>query len=299
MGHHDDDDDSTPSTDLAAGAVKCLREISGRGMGGADKIALLSRLDEYRRMTMPIGGAGIDLDVVDGTHIDVVIETAELVGSVGVELLDLWDARLSAGASDLYDPNSPLPSLLRIGSEAFLRCLSYDDIDVSGAVVPLASRLTSTMRREDELLRSLSSTPSSSSSPPSFPLAFRSSDLLRPMLSIAYRRMRYPADFAFDPEDDEEAEEGTYRESLRKLYRDVVRARPDDALRFLVEALSDLSAPLGGAPAEELEAALRLVYHHCEGVRPTPGMRTLLGLGRKPGRAWGGGGGTGASSPMP
>eukprot|EP00957_Ditylum_brightwellii_P141833 10806316-Ditylum_brightwellii.AAC.1 len=88
--------------------------------------------------------------------------------------------------------------------------------------------------------------------------------------------MRYPADFEFDFEEDEDAEEELYRAELRKFYRRVVSLYPDLCLSFLGNTLSSLSTPLSTTPTSDMEASLRLLYHHCEGIRPPPGTKTIL-----------------------
>ena len=37
-----------------------------------------------------------------------------------------------------------------------------------------------------------------------------------------------------------------------------------------------MNTPLSSAPTSDVEAALRLVLHYCEGIRPLPGVRSAL-----------------------
>jgi exportin-T len=91
-----------------------------------------------------------------------------------------------------------------------------------------------------------------------------------------YRQMRYPPDFQFDYEDEDGAEEEMYRTELRKLNQKLIRVAPETCLQFTCQTLSQLQLPLSSAPTPDVEAALRLVYHYCEGIRPPPGMKVVM-----------------------
>mmetsp|Transcript_10592 Transcript_10592/g.22627 ORF Transcript_10592/g.22627 Transcript_10592/m.22627 type:complete len:619 (+) Transcript_10592:2521-4377(+) len=88
--------------------------------------------------------------------------------------------------------------------------------------------------------------------------------------------MRYPPDFQYDFEDDDEAEEEMYRTELRKLNKKFVRANPELCLQLTCQILSQLPLPLSTAPTPHVEAALSLVYQYCEGIRPPPGMKVVM-----------------------
>lgn len=94
------------------------------------------------------------------------------------------------------------------------------------------------------------------------------------MLQTLYKQMKYPVDFQYDYEDDNDAEEEMLRAELSKLFVKFVRAAPEVCLQFICEAsrnaLQDLSKH------QDAEASLRLVYHFCEGIRPTPGLKTVM-----------------------
>lgn len=265
-----DDIDATPRTDCCCQAVACLSEIVGRGMESGQKIALIAQLDLFRQLH-DATQAGINISDVDVTHVDAVIAIAELINKVGEELLQAWDEYLSNMGSSSVNMNGTVDTmvmLLRQLTSLFFQCYAYDDIDVSGAVVPLASRLTVTLGKETEAVsRENGSTTS---------LSFTVSDHLPQLLTIMYKQMRYPEDYDFDFEDDEEAEEEQYRTSLRKLYQAIIRVCPDLALQFLCSVLTGIPSPLSTAPTTDLEAALRLVYHYCEGIRPPPGLKTIM-----------------------
>jgi exportin-T len=116
--------------------------------------------------------------------------------------------------------------------------------------------------------------PSSSSS--QLQLDPQNEGILSQLLTITYRQMRYAPDFQFDYEDEDEAEEEMYRTELRKLNQKFIRVAPETCLQFTCQALSQLPLPLSSAPTPDVEAALRLVYHYCEGIRPPPGMKVVM-----------------------
>jgi exportin-T len=231
--------------DIGVPAVGCLQELIGRGMDEDKKVALLVDADLLAKVH-----ANVDLQTVDASPIEVVIEVAKLIDSTGLQLLPMVE-RSTNGASSLSRLWSQLTDL-------FFRCFAYDDIDVSGAVIPLASALAVAMGKEG------GSTESGLSAH------------LPRLMSILYRQSRYPTGFQFDPEDDDEAEEEMYRDDLRKLYQRLIRVSPQLCLQFLCEALSNLPVPISTSATSDVEASLRLVYHYCEGIRPPPGLKIVM-----------------------
>jgi exportin-T len=91
-----------------------------------------------------------------------------------------------------------------------------------------------------------------------------------------HARMKYPIDFVFDYEDEEESEEEVYRDSLRKIYQRIVRLRPQIVLSFISQCFASLPQSLAQSATADIECALRLVYHYGEGRRPTPGAKSAL-----------------------
>jgi len=258
-----DDVDATPRTDLSVQAIHCLSEVVGRGMESSQKVALVAQIDVYRRLHETVQ-AGFNISTVDVTHVDAVIAVAELIDKVGQELLSAWEEHL-AGSNET-DVNTLATLLLQMMS-IFFPCYAYDDIDVAGAVVPLALRLAVTLGKETDLVARGNG---------SSALAFTVLEHLPQLLIIMYQQMKYPEDYDFDFEDDEEAEEEQYRAALRKLYQAIVRVAPEISLQFLCSILSGIASPLSTAPTRDLEASLRLVYHYCEGIRPPPGLKTVM-----------------------
>lgn len=249
----DEDGDGSLPSQCAAEAVECMKEIIGKGMEDDKKIELIYNVNLLER----IMSSGVNLETVDGTHINVVIKIAELVNSIGSELLRHWTS-LPLSAHDL---NRLVPHL-NILTEIFFKCFAYDDIDVSGAVVPLASQYILLLQKEMEGLIQNKQ--------------FLVSPHLPQMLSVMYNQMKYPSDFEFDYEDEDEAEEEVYRSELRKLNQTIIRASPGIALQFLCTTLSQVPTPLSSSTTNEIEAALRLIYHYCEGIRPPPGTKVVL-----------------------
>ena len=258
-----DDVDATPRTDMSVQATLCVSEVVGRGMESSQKVSLIAQIDVYRRLHEAVQ-SGFSISAVDVTHVDAVIAFAELINKVGQELLSAWEEYLRG--SNEVDVNT-LATLLRQMMSLFFPCYAYDDIDVSGAVVPLASRLATTLGKEADVVARGNG---------SSTLAFTVSEHLPQLMTIMYQQMKYPEEYDFDFEDDEEAEEEQYRTALRKLYQAIVRVAPEVSLQFVCSILSGIASPLSTAPTSDLEASIRLVYHYCEGIRPPPGLKTVM-----------------------
>mmetsp|Transcript_1749 Transcript_1749/g.3879 ORF Transcript_1749/g.3879 Transcript_1749/m.3879 type:complete len:1001 (-) Transcript_1749:62-3064(-) len=224
--------------DAGVTAMECLQELIGRGMDDDKKIAVLVRTGALEQIN-----ANVNLMVVDESPIDVVMEVAKFINLTGLEVVPMFSQQQKQENHPIY------VQIL----ELFFRCYAYDDIDVSGAVIPLAGLLVSSHEKE--------------------PLQ---EQVFAQLLAVTYRQMRYPADFQYDHEDDEEAEEEMYRIELRKLNQKFVRAAPEACLQFLCQTLSQLPMPLSSALTPDIEAALRLVYHYCEGIRPPPGLKVVM-----------------------
>ena len=213
-------------------AVECLQEIVARGMDSSRKAELLHSTQLLARIR-----SRVDLDTVDVSPIEVVIEVAKFINTTGLELVPTPDgAKLLGEILDM-----------------FFRCYAYDDIDVSGAVLPLAQTVAQTLVDVDEY-----------------------HNVVPQLLSVMLRQLRYPPDFQFDYEDEDEAEEEVYRTELRKLYQKLVRVAAEMCLQFLCQALANLPVPISSAPTPDIEAAVRLVYHYGEGIRPSPGLRVVM-----------------------
>jgi len=215
-------------------------------------------------------------------EIEVVIEVAKLVNLFGLEIAPLRDStlqQLKEGTSNNAPMNGELTilSLFNKILDMFFRGLNYDDIDVSGAVLPLASRLALTMEKE----KAESSAQSSSSLTTIAGTNYGLRQHIPQILNIFYRQLKYPEDFDYDFEDDINAEEELYRTELTKLYVKLVTAAPEVCLQFVCEAAGQLlqassNTTLSSLPTPDVEATLSLVFHYCEGVRPAPGVKVML-----------------------
>ena len=223
--------------DAAVLVVEAFSELVGRGMDAEKKVALLQDAKILENIA-----ASVNLETVDASPIEVVIEVAKFVNVTGMELIPSWEERKVADG--LWHQVLAL----------FFRCFGYDDIDVSGAVIQLACRIGISMEKANSPCRGL----------------------LPELLNVMYERMKYPVDFQFDYEDEEESEEEVYRTELRKLSQRLVRSIPDICLQFVCEALASLPIPISSSSTRDAEAALRLVYHYCEGVRPSPGLKVVM-----------------------
>ena len=269
-----DDEEPTTDTQLAVQCAMCLQEIVNRGMDEQRKLTLLTELSVFDTLCsfsqIEVAGVSgsragcqgkLDLGASGTTQIEAVAAAAELINSAGLALIQGWEIEPSSSTSTIQ---------MKQCLELMFACLAYDSIDVSGAVVDLISRmLTSLEKKEDCWNNSLCDLLGSNGVTVSDSIVSRT-------LSIIHVRMKYPADFAFDYEDEEESEEEVYRESLRKLYQRIVRFRPQIVLCFMGQCLSSLPQSLAQTPTSEIECALRLIYHFGEGRRPTPGTKAAL-----------------------
>ncbi|KAL7537714.1 hypothetical protein ACHAXR_008708 [Thalassiosira sp. AJA248-18] len=272
----DNEEEPTQRTLLAVECAHSLSDLAGRGMDEQKKSALLAELNIFGTLCClsqlevgngaALGGrlnlGSLDLITADGTQIEAVAAAAELINTAGLELIQGWELDPT-----LQSTNTQMKQCL----ELMLACLAYDSIDVSGAVVDIISRVLVSLEKKEEYWNSGGLFNHESSNGNTF-----SDAIISRILLILHLRMKYPADFGFDYEDEEEAEEEFYRGHLRKLYQRIVRLRPQIALQFVGQCLASLPQPLSSSPTPDVEVALRFVYHYGEGRRPAPGAKTAL-----------------------
>jgi len=250
--------DAANAADAGVVAIECIEELVDRGMEDDKKIKMLS----HTRVLENIH-AHVDLVTVDASPIDVVLEVAKFINRTGLEVLPIiFSAEQQQQHRQVFvaipDDFVTLKNQL---VDIFFRCFAYDDIDVSGAVIPLAGSLISisSLDRQQQQTK------------------FQQQKSLLPnLLNIAYNQMRYPLEFQYDYEDEDEAEEEIYRTELRKLNQKFVRANSELCLQTLSTILSHLPLPLSTAPTPDIEVAVSLVYQYCEGIRPPPGMKVVM-----------------------
>lgn len=254
-----DDDKGSLASQLGTQVVDCLKEIVSKGMENMKKVELILSL----RIIQRISECGLDLEKVDGTHITVVIKVAELCNLIGLELLSFWELQcMDTASSPLSIDMSLIADELRRLMNLFFYIFAYDDIDVSGAVIPLAIQMIAIIEREIVVKNDNSS--------------FRMVDHLSQIMAVMFDQMQYPPDFEYDYEDEDDAEEEMYRNELRKLNQAITRICPDENLEFLCNILAKIELPLSTSPTPVMEAALRLIYHYCEGIRPAPGISAVM-----------------------
>lgn len=184
--------------------------------------------------------------------IEVVIEVAKFIDFAGQDLLNM-DANESAKATPdhLLNAHKVKNALFQV-LDLFFRAFSYDDIDVSAAVFPLAGNLLLEMEEQASLRTHLPQ-----------------------LLNVLYRQLKYPSDFSYDYEDELAAEEMTYRADLAKLFGKMVRIDSGICLQFVVETAQRMEG-MAQAPTQDVEVFLRLLYHICEGIRPSPGLKVIM-----------------------
>ncbi|KAL3925244.1 MAG: hypothetical protein SGILL_000542 [Bacillariaceae sp.] len=233
----------SPLADAGTAAIQSLEELIARGMEDDKKIYLLQRTRVFEHIH-----SHVDLKTVDASPIDVVMEVSKFINRTGLEVFPILQKKKEQQEQLSSEDQTFLTQLL----ELFFLCFAFDDIDVSGAVVPLAGALVACAEMQIN------------------------ETLLPRLLSVTFSQMKYPADFQYNFEDDDEAEEEMYRTELRKLNQKFIRYNPQLCLQFTCEALSQLPLPLSAAPTSDVEAAINLVYHYCEGIRPPPGMKAVM-----------------------
>mmetsp|Transcript_12679 Transcript_12679/g.30739 ORF Transcript_12679/g.30739 Transcript_12679/m.30739 type:complete len:1038 (-) Transcript_12679:110-3223(-) len=234
--------DAVIFADAGMAAIECMQEVVARGMDDEKKISIIL----HTKVLEMIHGT-VNLTTVDASPIDVVLAVSQFINRTGLEILPMLTTKQDL-SPDIRQQSSSLEAQLL---DLFFRCLAFDDIDVSGAVLPLAGSLVSDIPLDK-------------------------TTILSKLLTTSYRQMRYPPDFSYEFDDDDEAEEEIYRRELRKLNKTLVRAAPDLSLQFLSNILSQLSLPLSIAPTPDLEASLSLIYQYCEGIRPPPGLKVVM-----------------------
>eukprot|EP00536_Pseudo-nitzschia_multiseries_P003374 jgi/Psemu1/185823/e_gw1.52.10.1 len=242
--------DAESAADAGVVAVECMEELIARGMNDEKKLSMLVHTKVLETIH-----SSVDLVTVDASPIDVVLEVAKFINRTGLEVFPIileQQAKQQVGSGGGNDILTLSNQLL----ELFFRCFAFDDIDVSGAVIPLAASLISLSDPQKHLQQQES--------------------LLPKLLTITYNQMRYPSDFQYDFEDDDEAEEEMYRTELRKLNQKFIRSNPELCLQFTCQVLSVLPLPLSAAPTPHVEVAISLVYQYCEGIRPPPGMKVVM-----------------------
>jgi len=260
-GPGDDDEDGSLSSQLAVQVIECIKEIVGKGMENDKKINVIMNI----KLLEKLGDCGLNLVEVDGTHINLVIKVAELINSVGLLFVPFWELQcIECSNIEHFNGIEMLAAEMYRLVNLFFYVFAYDDIDVSGSVIPLAIRMIGMMEKEVGNKARISDFP------------FQITKHVPQLMAVMYQQMQYPPDFEFDYEDEDDAEEEMYRSELRKLNQSLIRTCPDENLQFLRDALSKIELPLSSSPTPTIEASLRLVYHYCEGIRPAPGINKVM-----------------------
>ena len=239
-----------------ANVMSCWSEIMSRAPSICNILQSTQLLEQIHQT--------VNLQILDASPIDTVVEVAKFVNLLGTTMMDnpISTFKLSSSTTSSSTTIQQLQQhqtqvLQQQIMELFLACFAYDDIDVSSAVIPMACTLT---MMHPQLQQQNGTTKA----------------LIPQLLTIVYQQMKYPMDFSFDPEDEDEAEEQLYRTELRKLNLRLVKVAPDMCLQCVSHALTNLPVPISTSPMPDVEAALRLTFHYCEGIRPPPGMTVLM-----------------------
>ena len=202
--------------------------------------------------------------------IEVVIAAAKVINVAGQACLFSWYNETTTTASSLSSYQQSLAQAQRQVLDLFFRAFSYDDIDVSAAVLELATRLVQCPHNHHASIHN-----GNSSSYNNLHHAPQNYPYVPQILSILAQQMRYPVDFDYDFTDDINAEEEMYREQLDKLYVKMVQVAPAVVLEFLRQQVQSQGSGMT-ITHSAAEATLRLVYYYCQGIRPAPGVKTVI-----------------------
>lgn len=251
--------------EVAVAACDCFLEIVDREEADvSNKVMLFVRVNLYSVL------GNIDLD----DNIDLAIKAAEMLAASGIELLQCLEAlpvekqmreyilhvTKHQNGSKQSDITVLVIELLQQMMPVFWKCFIYDDIDVTTAVLPFASQLTVTLGKQIKMNYNVQQQAQRHA------LSFPVIDHFPQLMSIMYQQMQYPDDFGYDYTDEDDAEEEVLRSKLRKLNEKIIKILPIESLQFLCGALANVTMPLSAARTSEVEAALRLVFHYCEGL---------------------------------
>ena len=232
---YQDGDDPDPPAALAIQALECILQILNRLQDDTNNEEWLKYTIQYNLPHFLLHEANINWSTLDATHINVVLKATEIITTMGLYLLDIQNQQQANSdiTTKLFEPTILL----------FLHAFAYDDIDVSGAVVPLALRILSSKQHS------------------------QNKDLLQHLVQILFQQMPYPADFEYDYQNDIDAEEVIYRDQyLRNVYKKLIQIYPEDTL-FQLTSFITSSNPLMNSQTHLVEASLRLTYHYCEGYK--------------------------------
>jgi len=254
-----DDAEYDISTALAIESIDCLHELICRGMIIQKKIQLLTEINLFSNLIncdVPPTPTRSGVCMNENTNIYLAIKVSQLVNSAGIELVECWEKQKKDRDLADHETVKKTAILLQQFMPLFFHCFTYDDIDVTSAVLQVASSIVIALGKEVQY-------------PDRKSALFAFSPYLPRFFTEIYKQMQYPQDFQFDQNSDEDAEEQVFRYDLRKLYIKVIRASPRDlSLQFLCQIFTNISMPLSSTPPMPLEAALRLLFHYSEGIRP-------------------------------
>lgn len=229
-----------PNPTLRSGAAGCWKEIVLRGMDEQSKVELLQSvriLDILQRVR------------VDDNTVSAVVEfaSATFYHMMGVV------AQLTSRVQPDSEVGVMLSSLLEQSLGLVLQCLGNDELEGSSKVSHALEAFVSVLKQQsgDRVGGQL----------------FVAVNQLPQVLMAICNRLRYPEDFQFDMDDDDEAEEEALKHYLRRTFINIARIYPSVCLDLITSVLCSLPQPLSSAPFPETEVALRLVYHFGEAAK--------------------------------
>ena len=256
---------------LRGSACQCLIQLVSKGMEAGKKVQMLNQL---RLLDML---KELDLESDDDDEFEFALHVAELVAATWHELL----GSLTEFKPDQRDAECQMcVALLNASLPLVWRLLQHEDVDVSGAVLPITSAMLEALKQ-----------------PALAAHGFNVREHIPALLPVLLKRMRFPQDLKLDGTDDQEefAEADNYRkvcrysvdascaectrssphpsrcivrcprQAIRKVWINTVRTCHDQALAFVCQALEALLPQFGTLPFRDHEALLFLLHAFGEG----------------------------------
>lgn len=226
---------------LKGKAANCLCEMVNKKMPSENKIELMLKLNivqVLKNLELYTMGEQVGTLTIDDKFGE---EIAELVNALGIELIfALQKPTVQHTAHQLLTDLMPI----------LWCCFGHDQKDVSEEVLDLVNGIANMLKDENNYG------------------GFQASMYLPQLLFGISRQIRYSG----DDKDVDEAEFDQYRRSLRKVYGNIVRHRPQVVISFLCEIMQRALNNVPTMDAVDFEATLALLFHFGEAVSVNGGI---------------------------
>ncbi|CAM9797429.1 unnamed protein product [Chrysoparadoxa australica] len=238
---------SSDAEELVTAACQCLNELVRKGI--ADTSSKLQSLHQMKLVQM-LKQVPLDDD-------DVAEAVGDVVNAFGDQLLDCWQ-RLGINAHDAATAESVLcAGMLHEVMPLLWVYLSHREPCVGSSVLDFVGSFVQLLKKQEA--------GGDLGEPVVDHNSFRAACYTAELLQVVYGAIQYPLDFDFGVDDSDDGSLDVHHKKLRKVLVNTCRAVPNVMLQFLCGALSSLQPPLSALPWNQVEAALRLLFHFSEG----------------------------------